>query len=229
MDNVVIKISSFLKRKWHDFVIALLLFTLIWGAPGSAIADTIRIQPPPALDDLTDVNATSPNDKDVLTWDAGLGEWINDATVAGHTIDIGNLQNDLSSLNSTISGNITVLKNIAIVYVIDGGDSEIADGQKGHLDIPFDCTITGWTLLADQSGSIVIDVWKDTYANFPPTVADNITGSEKPTLSSVQKNQDTNLTTWTTSVSAGDILAFNIDSCTTVTRITATITATRVV
>ena len=110
-----------------------------------------------------------------------------------------------------------------LTFIIDGGGSAITTGQKGHLEIPFACTITGWTLVADQSGSIVIDVWKDTYANFPPTVADTIAGSEKPTLSTAQKNQDLTLTTWTTAVTAGDILAFNVDSITTVTRVTLSI------
>jgi hypothetical protein len=116
-------------------------------------------------------------------------------------------------------------KVITLTFVIDGGGSAITTGQKGHLEIPFACTITGWTLLADQSGSIVVDVWKDTYANFPPTVADTIAGTEKPTLSSVQKNQDLTLTTWTTALTAGDILAFNVDSVTTVTRVTLSIRA----
>jgi hypothetical protein len=116
-------------------------------------------------------------------------------------------------------------KVIDLTFIMDGGGSAITTGQKGHIEIPFACTITGWTLLADQSGSIVIDVWKDTYANFPPTVADTIAGSEKPTLSSVQKNQDLTLTTWSTSVAAGDILAFNVDSVSTVTRVTLSIRA----
>ena len=58
------------------------------------------------------------------------------------------------------------------------------------------------------SGSIVIDVWKDTYANFPPTVADTITASAKPTLSSATKSDDTTLTGWTTAVTAGDVFGF---------------------
>ena len=69
----------------------------------------------------------------------------------------------------------------------------------------------------------VIDVWKDTFANYPPTVADTIAGSEKPTLSSQISNQDLNLTTWTTSVLAGDIIAFNVDSVSTVTKINLSI------
>lgn len=106
---------------------------------------------------------------------------------------------------------------------IDGGGSAITTGQKGYVTIPYDMTITGWDILADQSGSIVIDVWKDTYANFPPIVGDSIAGTEKPTLSSAQKNQDTSLSTWTTSVSQGDIIGFNVDSAATVTRVTLVI------
>jgi hypothetical protein len=90
---------------------------------------------------------------------------------------------------------------------------------KGYIEIPFACTITGWTLLADVSGSIVFDVWKDTYANYPPVVGDSITASAKPTISSAIKNQSTTLTGWTISVTAGDILAFNVDSVSTIKKI----------
>jgi len=107
--------------------------------------------------------------------------------------------------------------------VIDGGGSSITSGIKGDVVIPYNMTITGWTILSDQIGDIVIDLWKDTYANFPPTSLDTITGSEKPTLSSQTKNQDNSLSTWTTSVSSGDIIRFNVDSVSTVTRVVLTI------
>jgi len=110
---------------------------------------------------------------------------------------------------------------------IDGSGSVISTGVKGYVTIPYDCTITGWDIFADQSGSCVIDLWKDTYANFAPTVDDTITGTEKPTLSSQIKNQDASLSTWTTSVTAGDIIAFNVDSATTVTRINVIIKVTK--
>lgn len=75
-------------------------------------------------------------------------------------------------------------------------------------------------MLADQSGSIVVDIWKDTYANFPPDNADSITAAAPPTISGAQKSQDATLTGWTTAIAAGDILAFNVDSCATITRVT---------
>jgi len=107
-----------------------------------------------------------------------------------------------------------------ITFIMDGGASVISTGQKGYLIAPYSGIITGWTIVSDVIGSIVVDVWKDTYANYPPTVADTIAGSEKPTLSSVNKNSDSNLSTWTTQFSMGDIFTINVDSVSTVTKVT---------
>ena len=82
-------------------------------------------------------------------------------------------------------------------------------------------------MLADASGSIVVDVWKDTYANFPPTDADSITASAPPTISAATKSQDSTLTGWTTAIAAGSILRFNVDSAATVTRVTVSLKVTR--
>ncbi len=60
-------------------------------------------------------------------------------------------------------------------FVIDGGGSTISTGIAGDIEVPFNCTIDRVTLLADQSGSIVIDIWKDTYANYPPENSESIT------------------------------------------------------
>jgi len=137
-----------------------------------------------------------------------------------------------------VSGDVTIgatgvtsvksgLKTVQVAVTLDGQGGVISTGLKGFTTIPYSGTITGWQLFADQSGSIVIDVWKDVYASFPPTVADTITGSEKPTLSSVQNNQDLTLTTWTTAVATNDILAINVDSASTVTRCTLVIYITK--
>ncbi len=103
-------------------------------------------------------------------------------------------------------------------FVIDGGGSAITTGKKGVIVLDGDYTVSGWTIIADQSGSIVVDVNRATYANFPTTAS--IAGSELPTLSSVQKNEDLTLSTWTTTLSARDVLEFEVDSVTTVTRVT---------
>jgi hypothetical protein len=118
--------------------------------------------------------------------------------------------------------------NVAtLTFVIDGGGAAIATGIKGDLEVPFACTINRVTLLADQSGSIVVDIWKDSYANFPPTGADSITASAKPTISSATKSQDATLTGWTTSIAAGDVLRFNVDSAASIARCTVSLKVTK--
>jgi len=119
------------------------------------------------------------------------------------------------------------IKYGSLTWVIGDGVSVITIGQWGHLEAPFACTIQQVSLYAKQPGSIVIDIWKDTYANFPPTDADSITASAPPTISSAQKSQDSTLTGWTKSISSGDILAFNVDSCSTITRVTISLKVER--
>jgi hypothetical protein len=119
------------------------------------------------------------------------------------------------------------LSTDAIVFVIDGAGSTITTGIKGDLRIPFPCIITGASLLADQSGSIVVDVWKDTLANFPPTDADSITASAPPTITTDTDSDDTTLTGWTTAIAAGDVLRFNVDSVTSIQRVTLTLQVVR--
>ncbi len=112
---------------------------------------------------------------------------------------------------------------------IDGGGSVITTGLKGFLTVPYDCTIVSATMAADVSGSCVIDVWNRAYASFPPTVTQSIVASAPPTLSSQQSSQDTTLTGWTSSgaLLAGSVLAFNVNSASTVTRVTLTLKVTK--
>jgi hypothetical protein len=133
------------------------------------------------------------------------------------------LKGGVASFNEDNMTDGSDLVRDGIEFVIDGGGSAVTTGEKGHLEIPYNCTIQRVTMMADQSGSIVVDLWVDTYANFPPTDADSITASAPPTISSAQKSQDTTLTGWTTSLTAGSIIAYNVDSCSTITRCTVSL------
>lgn len=103
---------------------------------------------------------------------------------------------------------------------IDGGGVAIQTGIVCDFVAAIDGTISYVYLLADQAGDCVVDLWKDSYANFPPTVADTITAAAKPTLSSADKYYDGTLTGWTTAVTMGDIIRVNVDSLSTITRLT---------
>lgn len=135
----------------------------------------------------------------------------------------GSLPNDATKFYDG-AGNF-VLNRRQVTVIIDGAGSVIATGLKGFLSIPVAGTIKKWRILSIDStgpatsGSIVIDIWKDTYANYPPTVADTITAAAKPTLSAANKAESSTLTGWTITISAGDVLGFNVDSVSTVTKI----------
>lgn len=147
------------------------------------------------------------------------------ARVGSSHIDAeGEIANDIINSQHYAAGSIDAehyggdIEVRAIGITIDGGGSAISTGQKGYIEVPYACTISRATVLLDQSGSIVIDVWKDTYANYPPVDADSITASAPPTVTTDTDSQDATLTGWTTAITAGDILGFNVDSATTTER-----------
>ena len=153
-----------------------------------------------------------------LKYDSTYGEWFYTVGSGGRQKIGQGVRNYEDLFNKPAN-----IKKVAIEFIIDGGGSVIPAGIKGGLEIPFACTIKRATLLADQSGSIVIDIWKDAYANFPPTDADSITASAPPTITTATKSQDSTLTDWTKAITAGDILRFNVDSITDIQRVTVSL------
>lgn len=124
------------------------------------------------------------------------------------------------------SGGTSNQNQRSVSVTFDGGGSAITVGSQADVRIPYSGTITAWYIVGvGTAHSITVDVWKDTYANWPPTVADTIAGTEKPSFTAFSsgKNQDLTLSTWTTSVTAGDWLRFNVDACSATTRCTISI------
>lgn len=102
---------------------------------------------------------------------------------------------------------------------VDGAGIALTTGTKGFRYIEQDCTITGWSVVSDVSGSIIFDVKRS---------GASLAGTEKPTLSATSSASDLSLSTWTTSLVAGDIIEFIIDSASTVTRATLTVLITKI-
>lgn len=107
---------------------------------------------------------------------------------------------------------------VEVEFKFDGSGSEIADAVQDVKIAPCSGTIKSWTVVSvdGTSGSIVLDVWKDTLTNYRPTIADTITASAKPTITTDTDATSSTLTGWTTSVTKGDVFVANVDSCTSI-------------
>lgn len=115
----------------------------------------------------------------------------------------------------------------SLVLLVDGNGFPIDIGSKFPINCYFNCTIVEATLLAREFGDISIELWKDTYGNYPPTASDKITGSSPLTLSSSNHTTDTALTGWTTSIIAGDVIIPNIVSNDAITQFTLSLKVLR--
>jgi len=177
------------------------------------------------MNELHDVQSNGAVNNDVLYRDTtvspNLWKPASITTILGYTpvpdsriLTINGTSYDLTADRSwTIAAGGS---SATIGTTIDGSGGTITVGQKGYVQVPYGCTINSWRIIANASGSIVIDIWKAASPTIP-TVANTITGSALPTLSSQQTNASSTLTGWTTSVAANDIIGFNVNSATTVT------------
>lgn len=135
---------------------------------------------------------------------------------------------------STITGLQEALDAVgntgAFGFTIDGGGAVIAVGTQVVIPaLPFDITFAEIDMLADVTGSIQFDVWADTYANFPPTIADTITASSKPAIAAAQKAQKTTFPGWANGgvIAAGSPMIWNVDSVASIKKVTVGVTFTK--
>jgi len=113
----------------------------------------------------------------------------------------------------------------SIELVLDGGGLALTTGSKAFLEVAFGATITAVRLMADQVGSVQLDLKKADYAAMPTT--SSIVGASPPTLSSAQKSEDATLLGWTTALAAGDWLEVTVTSASLVQRLTVSLTVRR--
>lgn len=162
----------------------------------AALGTGLSISATPTLDlhaRLVEIaNLADPNEDRYLVWDDSADDLILARMIQTTEIPVGDGTNALSTG----------------VYI---------DHRWAMAGTIIKVWILATKFTSGTTGSVVFDLWKDTYANFPPTVADTITASAKPTLSSAAKTEDSTLTGWTKTFSAGDTLRVNVDSASTIT------------
>jgi hypothetical protein len=131
-----------------------------------------------------------------------------------------------ATIENVVAGGLgTAQKTRTINYLIGGATTAIASGiVKGDIMWDYAAELQAWTLLADQAGTITIDVWSaNGTANFPPTNAASICNGHEPAIAAgTTWAQDTDLSDWSdTSIAEGDIWRLNVDGCGTITSVTA--------
>jgi hypothetical protein len=128
----------------------------------------------------------------------------------------------LQALNGGAGGfvvdSIGVNNNVAeIEFVIDGGGVAITTGIKGFIHIPWPATVAVWRVMADQVGSIAVDILRAN--NAVPSVS-MVGAGNKPTLSASQF-VGAFPSGWTSvTLAQDDWIAFSVTSAATVTRVT---------
>jgi hypothetical protein len=108
-----------------------------------------------------------------------------------------------------------------IEFVIDGGGVAITTGIKGFIRVPWAATVGFWFVMADQSGSIAVDILRAN--NAVPSVS-MIGGGNKPTLSAAQFAGAAPSGWTSTTLAQNDWIAFSVTSVLTVTRVTVDLT-----
>jgi hypothetical protein len=113
----------------------------------------------------------------------------------------------------------------AFEFVIDGGGSAITTGNKGQLYVPFSCNINALYVIADQVGSIAVDILR---ANVAVPVTSIVGAGNKPTLTAQQVVAAVPSGWTSTALLIDDFVAFNVTSVATVTRVTVVLRVNRI-
>lgn len=91
----------------------------------------------------------------------------------------------------------------------DTTGSALTSGPIVYFTIPYACAISAWNITVD-AGTVTFDIWKIATGAAVPTVTNTITASALPALSTGTALHSTTLTSWTTAVSANDIVGIQL-------------------
>lgn len=97
--------------------------------------------------------------------------------------------------------------------VFDGGTVLPTAGSEYVLRIPANCQITGWFALANGSATADVELRADSFANWPLTGADVISGPDGIDLTASDRASSSNLSSWTrTNLNAGELVSIRLNS-----------------
>lgn len=122
------------------------------------------------------------------------------------------------------SGNALNIGTIGCSF--SGGGTVIATNTTSEpLVVNSACTVTSWTLTCQPVANVILDIWKTN--NSVPLSAYSFTGNQKPSISTTNWGTGSTISNWTNTISAGDVLIFNIISNSAATNIHLSVKVTR--
>ena len=165
-------------------------------ATGGAItsADTVLVAFGKLQKQITDLITTVSGKQDTLV------SATNIKTINGETL--------LGAGNLVVSGGGTVSVIGAVGATFDGGGGVIAEGSFCDVVVPYGFVVDRVAVVGGGVGNISVDIQVVEIGDFPPSVADSITGGSNPGLSASDTYVDTDLTGWTKVISPGDVVRF---------------------
>jgi hypothetical protein len=133
-------------------------------------------------------------------------------------------------INATASGtvlNVFSSGDFNLQFFLGDGQNVISTGSTtagyAYIDVPVDCSISSWEVLANATGSLVANIFKSTYAAFPPTAP--LAGLGQPVLTNQRKNLGTS--TGTANLLKTDVLLISISSVSTINNVTVSLRANK--
>lgn len=113
------------------------------------------------------------------------------------------VDNNLTVTDNVGDSTIDIDVNVKAGIIFGMSGAAITTGVKRRVVIPYACTIQKVSLESKEVGDIVLDVLKN---------GSSICASAKPTLTNDDSYEDATLTGWTTTITAGDKLSFEVES-----------------
>jgi hypothetical protein len=134
--------------------------------------------------------------------------FLNTAATAGQNLYVCQPTNTWIQQGGAATANVRAR---GIGYLFDGGGAPLSAGITRSYSVPYACTISSWDMTVD-AGTATVDVWKVASGTTTPGSANSITASATPAIASGTALHGSDLTSWTTSVAAHDIVAFHLSA-----------------
>ena len=201
--------------------------------PNLALDSDLVVPSQKAIKDYVDTGLNTKQDTLTLTTTGTSGA----ATLTGATLNIpqysgGTVGNSIQALTGDVTASASAPSQSVVATLdasftagsfgvtFDGGNALITSGKIGYVRVPYKGTITGWQLVADQSGSCSIAVKQGLFSPFPPSTT---------IITAALSGTQTISGTISVAVAANDWFSFTITGTSAVQLVNLSISITKII